>query len=250
MTVGVTSRNANARLASALGSDGTHDDAAAAAWVDGFGIAAPDVVRYAEVLREVPDAIPVAMRNVAASAGAPAIDGDTATLLGLLVGSHRPRHVLELGTGVGLVTLQLARSVDADCTITSLERDPLRQEQAHAFLERDRPRCAVELRLGEPLRVLREGTTRAAWDVVVLTDPQLPRVELFDAVASCIAPGGLLVIPWALRGGRVADNEAAWGGDPAVEEQRLLNRCVATDPRFADVVLVPVGDGLLLARRR
>lgn len=251
MTAGVTARDdANARLAALLGAgDASPTGGGAEAWADGFGIAAPDVVRYGEVLREVPDALPLAMRNVAAASGATVVDGDTAALLGLLVRSHRPEQVLEIGTGVGLLTLQLARSVPARCTITSLERDPMRQEQAHAFLERDDHDCAVELRLGEPLRLLRDGTARAAWDVVVLGDPALPRIDLLDEVAPRMAPDALLVLPWALRGGRVADNEAAWSGDRAVEEQRLLNRCVATDPRFADVVLVPVGDGLLLARR-
>lgn len=246
----MTTARSEARLRAVLGTDAhDRDDAGAGAWADGFGIVSPDVVRYVDVLRAVPDPVVLAMRNVAAAEGSDLLDPDAATLISLLARSHRPRQVLEIGTGLGLVTLQLARAVPSDCTITSIDPNPTRQAQAHAFLERDRFACATELRLGEPLRVLREGAAHAEWDMVVLTDPQLARLDVIDMVAPRMQPDALLVVPWALRGGRVADNEAAWNGDPQLEQQRLLNRCVATDPRFADVAVLPVGDGLLLARR-
>lgn len=227
-----------------------HDEADSAAWADGYGIVAPDVARYVDVLRGVPDAVVLAMRNVASTQGIDLVDPDTATTISLLARSHRPRHVLEVGTGIGYVTLHLSRAVPGDCVVTSIESNPTRQEQAHAFLEHDEFECATELRLGDPLRVLREGAGSARWDMVVLPDPEVARLDVIDAIAPNMERDALLVVPWALRRGLVADNEAAWNGDRVLERQRLLNRCVATDPRFADVVLLPVGDGLLLARRR
>ena len=238
----------NARVEALIG-EAASADAAGAAWADGYGIVAPDVERYVDVLRAVPDAIVLAMRNVATEERIALLDPDTATMLALLARSHRPRHVLEVGTGIGHATLHLARSVPGDCTITSIETDPTRQAQAHAFLEHDELDCAVELRLGDPMRVLREHAVGAAWDMVVLPDPQLARLDVVDAITPSMQPDALLVVPFALRGGKVADSETAWNGDAELEEQRLLNRCIATDPRFADVVLLPVGDGLLLARR-
>ncbi len=231
-----------------IGDDGA--GAAAGAWADGFGVVAPDVVRYGEVLRAVPDPVLLAMRNVAAAEGIELVDADAATLIALFARSHRPRHVLEVGTGIGYLTVHLARAVPSDCVVTSIDSDPTRQAQAHAFLERDElVHCATELRLGEPHRVLREGAAHTSWDLVVLGTSTPDRLDLLDAIAPRMAPDALLVLPWALRGGRVANSEAAWNGDELVDQQRLLNRCIATDPRFTDVVLLPVGDGLLLARR-
>lgn len=225
--------------------------AAGGAWVDGFGVVAPDVARYGDVLRAVPDPVLLAMRNIAAAEQLELVDADAATLVALFARSHRPRHVLEVGTGIGYLTVHLARAVPSDCVVTSIDSDPTRQAQAHAFLERDeRVHCATELRLGEPHRVLREGAgSGPSWDMVVLGTTTPDRLDLLDAIAPRMAPDALLVLPWALRGGRVANSEAAWNGDELVDQQRLLNRCIATDPRFADVVLLPVGDGLLLARR-
>jgi predicted O-methyltransferase YrrM len=232
---------------------GDDDGTSAGAWVDGFGVVAPDVARYGEVLRAVPDPVLLAMRNVAMAEGVDLVDADAATLIALFARSHRPRHVLEVGTGIGYLTIHLARAVPSDCVITSIDSDPTRQAQAHAFLERDElaNHSATELRLGEPHRVLREGAgSGSSWDMVVLGAAAPDRLDLVDAVAPRMSPDALLVLPWALRGGRVANSETAWNGDDeVVEQQRLLNRCIATDPRFADVVLLPVGDGLLLARR-
>ncbi len=244
-----------ARLRELIGDDGDplgeHSGAASSgAWADGFGVVAPDVARYAEVLRAVPDPVLLAMRNVAAAEGVGILDPDAATLLALFARSHRPRHLLEVGTGIGYTTIHVARAVPGEAVLTSIDADPIRQAQAHAFLERDElPHCVTELRLGEPHRVLREGAAHTSWDFVVLGDPSMQRIDLLDAIAPRMAPDALLVVPWALRGGRVANSEAAWSGAEDVEQQRLLNRLVATDPRFADVVLLPVGDGLLLARR-
>ncbi len=233
------------------GSDEIVASGVGGAWADGFGVVSPDVVRYAEVLRAVHDPVLLAMRNVAATEDIELIDADAATLVALFARSHRPRQVLEVGTGIGYLTLHIARAVPADCVLTSIDSDPMHQTQAHAFLERDElPHCATELRLGDPQRVLREGAARASWDLVVLgRDANAERLDLLDVVAPRMAPDALLVVPWALRGGRVANSEVAWSGDEVVEQQRLLNRCIATDPRFVDVVLLPVGDGLLLARR-
>ena len=242
-----------ARLREIIGGTdiGGDDGAGAGAWADGFGVVAPDVARYAEVLRAVPDPVLLAMRNVAAAEGVELVDPDAATLMALFAHSHRPRHVLEVGTGIGYLTVHLARAVPSDCVLTSIDSNPTRQAQAHAFLERDElVHCATELRLGEPQRILREGAgSGASWDMVVLGTTATDRLDLIDALAPRMSPDSMLMLPWALRGGRVANSEAAWSGDEVVEQQRLLNRCIATDPRFSDVVLLPVGDGLLLARR-
>ena len=58
-------------------------------------------------------------------------------------------------------------------------------------------------------------------------------------------------------GGLVAFDNALWGGDVAEPENhdtdtvaiRELNRRIADDPRVS-ISLVPIGDGLLLARKR
>lgn len=250
-----TGESSEARLRTLLGDIDSSTDCSSEAWADGFGIVAPDVERYVCVLRAVPDAIILAMRNMAADEGIELLDEGATTLLSLLTRAQRPERVLEIGTGIGYVTVLIARAAPADCTITSVDPDPLRQGHAHAFLERDAVECAVELRLGQPEDVIagtggREPAT-GPWDLVMLTDPELNRQGIVDMVTPFMAEGALLAVPAALRGGRVAYTDANLGSAERaeVDAQRALNRSIAADPRFEDVTLVPVGDGLLLARR-
>jgi predicted O-methyltransferase YrrM len=248
----VTAASTEARARKALGDlslAAPAEQAAHAAWVDGFGIVTPEVARYADVLRDAPDAVQLAMRNVAATDGIDVLDPDAATLIGVLARSHHPRRVLEVGTGVGLVTLHLARNVPEDCVVTSVEQSPRLQGQAHAFLEHVETNCAVELRLGTPQRVLRDADMREGWDMVVLSDPTADRLELLDTIAPYMSRDCLLLVPFALRGGRVAHGVPAWDEPESIEQQRMLNRRIAGDAAFTDVTLLSVGDGLLIARR-
>ncbi|HQX47205.1 MAG TPA: methyltransferase, partial [Steroidobacteraceae bacterium] len=61
-----------------------------------------------------------------------------------------------------------------------------------------------------------------------------------------LRPGGLLAVDNALWGGAVADPDV---NDADTNAIRALNDRVHRDERV-DASLVPIGDGLLLARRR
>jgi predicted O-methyltransferase YrrM len=70
--------------------------------------------------------------------------------------------------------------------------------------------------------------------------------DYVDRCARLVRPGGLIVLDNTLWGGRVAD-----GTDQSRQARtlRALNAQLQADERFA-VVLLPVGDGLTLLRRR
>ena len=228
---------------------GGTDVDAAAAWADGYGIVSPDVARYVDVVRAMPDAIQLAMRNLARDEDVRIVDADTATLAATLVSGRSAVRVVECGTGIGYLTLHLALALDAASSIVSIDEDPACQGQAHEFLTHATHECTVELRLGDPTRLLRTIANAGTIDMLVLGDPAHDRLDLLDRAMPLLAPGAIVLIPFALRGGRVADSMRAWGASSDVEPQRILNRVVATDPRLTGVMLLPVGDGLLVARR-
>jgi predicted O-methyltransferase YrrM len=206
-----------------------------------------DVTRYADVIRALPDALLLATQNLTVDQQLPLIDPDTAQLIATMLRLRHVQHVLEVGAGAGYLTVQLARALDADSTLTSIEEHPIRHGQVHAFLGHAQPACNVELRLGDPERVIRSLDQTHLVDVLVLADPAMDRIALLDAALPLLATDALVFAPFALRGGRVADQLNSWGSD--VEHQRSFNRAIANDVRFTDTQLLPVGDGLLLARR-
>lgn len=239
----------DSRLRDVLGDD--EPDAGAADWADGYGITSPDVQRYIDLVRSPVDALSLELRELAASQGVEVADIATSTLISLLVRSHRPMRVLEIGTGVGLLTLLMARAAPDDCTITSIDANPVLQTYAHEFLHREQAAtCAVELRVGNALRLLDEAELRQPWDIVLLNGSDEERLHLVELIVPLLMHDGLLIVPWALRGGRTADSVTDWAQHATdVDVQRHVNRRIVADARLADVTLLPVGDGLLVARR-
>ena len=105
----------------------------------------------------------------------------------------------------------------------------------------------IDLRLGPALETLdalldegREGT----FDMAFLDADKPGNPGYVERCLRLVRPGGLILIDNAFVGGRVLDE------DPESRSARVmrdLNRSLAEDPR-ADVVLLPVGDGLALVR--
>lgn len=221
------------------------DEGVRADWAAGYGIVSPDVIRYVDVVRQMPDAVLLATRNLAQSQDLAVVDADTAQLIATMVRARRGLRVLEVGAGVGYLTVQLARALDADSTLIAIEGDPIRHGQVHAFLGHATFDCSIELRLGDAAGVI-DSLHEQPIDVVVLGDPEVDRITLLDAVLPHLAADALVFAPFALCGGRAADPLRAWDGE--VEQQRSFNRALANDARFRDVQLLTIGDGLLIAR--
>lgn len=209
------------------------------------------VARYIDVVRPFPDALELAMRSVSEQDELRVVGRDTVAMLALALGARPGTRLLELGTGVGYLTVQLAQQLAPDAVLMSVESDPILHGRAHEFLRHANPPCAVELRLGDAATIAREMHRVGALDAVILTDPTLDRAALCDELISALSPGGLIAVPFALDGGRVAllDPQAPARDDRA-SRQRALNRLVSSDARLSQVLLAPIDDGLLLARRR
>ena len=70
--------------------------------------------------------------------------------------------------------------------------------------------------------------------------------EYYEAALSLVRPGGLILVDNVLWGGDVLDASTS---DPDTQALRGVNAKAGRDERV-DVALVPVCDGLLIARKR
>src|SRR3954449_6407694 len=93
----------------------------------------PRVQTYLESLRPERDPVLAEMEKLARDERIPIVEWETGRLLATLVAAKRPRRVLEVGTAIGYSTVHMARELDADARIVTLERDPKRIAQAREF---------------------------------------------------------------------------------------------------------------------
>ncbi len=170
--------------------------------------------------------------------------------MGFLVELLGATRAIELGTFTGYSALCIAAALPASgrliCCDTSEEWTSIAQRYWKKAGLGDR----IELRLGPALetldQLLADGEA-GTFDFMFLDADKPNNPHYYERALALLRPGGVVAVDNALNGGRVLDPE-----DPAAPNAGVtdaLNRQVCQDERVT-MSLVPVGDGVLLARKR
>jgi caffeoyl-CoA O-methyltransferase len=172
--------------------------------------------------------------------------GQFLALLVMLIGARR---CLEVGVFTGYSTLCIANALPANgCVIAcdiSEEWTAIAQRYWHAagVAERIHLRLAPAL---ETLDCLLAEDQRDTFDFAFIDADKPNYGNYFERSLELLHAGGLIAIDNTLWYGRVADPAHR---DEETEAIRALNRKLHVDTRI-DLSLVPIGDGVTLARKR
>ncbi len=177
----------------------------------------------------------------AAEMQVPPEEGALLTLLARLVGA---RDAVEVGTFTGYSSVCIARGLSPDgrlvcCDVSAEWTAVARRAWARAGLA-DR----VELRLGPALDTLRAMPPEPLFDLAFLDADKQGYPAYWAELVPRVRSGGVLVVDNVLRDGRVLHPTAE--DDVAVAR---FNDEVCADSRV-DAVLLPLADGITIARRR
>jgi caffeoyl-CoA O-methyltransferase len=155
------------------------------------------------------------------------------------------RHVFEMGSGYGYSTAWFARGVadNGGGTVHHVVWDDALSRRAAGHLARLGYEGVVAYHVGEAVEALE--ATAGGFDIIFNDIDKEAYPASLDVVKRKLRPGGVLVIDNMLWSGRVfdgADDSAATAG------VREFTRRITRDPDWT-VSLVPIRDGLILARR-
>jgi len=173
------------------------------------------------------------------------IGPEQGAFMALLVRLVGARRILEIGTFTGYSSTAMALALPDGGRMVCLDRsaewtDVARRAWADAGVA-DR----VELRLGDA-RELLATLDDASFDLAFIDADKPGYDAYYEGCLRVVRPGGLILLDNVLQAGRVADPAA---DDESVRAIRALNDKIAADPRV-DHVLLPIADGLTLARVR
>ncbi|MGW0431634.1 O-methyltransferase [Micromonospora sp. NPDC003197] len=163
------------------------------------------------------------------------------TFLTRLIGA---RQAVEVGTFTGMSSLAIARGLPADGKLTCFDISDEFTSVARRYWDRAGVSDRIELRIGPAAESLRTLPTEPYLDLAFIDADKIGYPVYWDELVPRMRPGGLIAVDNVLRGGRVLA--------PRNESDRAIaafNDMVRTDERV-DVVMLPVADGLTLARRR
>ena len=172
--------------------------------------------------------------------------GQFMALLVELIGAQR---VLEIGVFTGYSSTCMALALPPGGRLMALDLSAEYTGIARRYWQLAGVANKIELRLGPALasldRLIEDGAS-GSFDLAFIDADKGHYAAYYERSLRLLRPGGLLLIDNVLWGGKVAD--------PSVEDDdtqaiRDLNRTIHTDERVT-AVLLPIADGLTLARKR
>jgi caffeoyl-CoA O-methyltransferase len=166
--------------------------------------------------------------------------------LSLLAAVTGARRAIEVGTFTGYSALCLARGLPEDGRLVCCDVSEEWTAVARRHWEAAGVARRIELRLGPALDTLRSLPTDPDVDLAFIDADKGSYVDYYEELLVRLRPGGLVVVDNVLWSGRVLDPDA---DDADTVALRAFNDRVAADPRV-EVVMLPVADGLTLARKR
>jgi caffeoyl-CoA O-methyltransferase len=169
---------------------------------------------------------------------------DQAALLTILTRLVSARRAIEIGTFTGFSALAIARGLPADGSLICLDVSEEWTSIARRYWERAGVADRIELRIGDAHASAAELPMEPLVDLAFVDADKPGYIDYFEQLVPRIRSNGLLLFDNTLAGGRVVGEHE----DEPVDRKEF-NAHVARDERV-DVVILGIGDGLTLARKR
>jgi caffeoyl-CoA O-methyltransferase len=198
----------------------------------------PDAVQR-ELIEETSRLGGISLMQVAPEQGA------FMTLLVRLVGARR---IVEVGTFTGYSTLCLARGLpeDGDGNVLACDVSEEWTSIGRRFWEKAGVAGRIDLRIGPALETLRALPREEVFDLAFIDADKGNYHGYYEEILERLRPGGVILVDNVLWGGSVVEDDPDDANRAAI---RAFNDRVAADERV-ETVMLPLADGLTLARKR
>lgn len=197
----------------------------------------PDVMRR---LREETQKLPRAGMQISPEQG---------QFMALLVELMGARRCLEIGTFTGYSALAVARALPADGVLVACDISADYTDRAKPYWREAGVETRIDLRIGPAVatldKLLANGQA-GSFDFAFIDADKANYKTYFQRTFDLIRRGGLIAVDNVLWSGAVVDAARQDEDTLAIRE---FNRALAGDSRVT-ISLVPIGDGLTLARKR
>ncbi len=177
------------------------------------------------------------------------ISPEQGQFMALLIELLGARKTLDIGTFTGYSALAVALALPADGKVIACDVNEECTNTAKEFWDKAGVTRKIELRLAPALEtlmgLLAQGEA-GTFDFAFIDADKTNYIEYYEKSLELLRPGGLVAIDNVLWSGNVADPAVH---DESTDAIRELNKHVFYDQRVT-MSLLPIGDGLTLARKR
>ena len=172
--------------------------------------------------------------------------GQFMTLLTRLTGVRR---AIEVGTFTGYSSLAIAMGMPDDGRLIACDLSEEWTSIAKRYWHRAGQADKIDLRLAPALETLDDllhAGEAGRFDLAFIDADKKNQLNYYERCLALLRPGGLIMVDNVLWGGAVTDENDQTRETVAIRE---FNKLIHQDLRV-DISLIPIGDGLTLARKR
>ncbi len=168
------------------------------------------------------------------------VQGKFLELLSFLI---QPKNILEIGTFTGYSTLCMAKGLQEDGEIHTIELRDEDAQTAQSFFSKSLYINKIFLHTGDAHVIIPALNKR--WDMIFLDADKVSYIDYYELTLPSLKQGGLLIADNVLFHGKVLEQDIT---DKNAKAINAFNQHVANDKRTQQVLLT-VRDGLSLIRK-
>jgi predicted O-methyltransferase YrrM len=210
-----------------------------------------EVLKYLHSVSLREDAILQQLREETSSHrwGAMQISPEQGQFMGLLLKIIGTKHVIELGVFTGYSSLSMALALPDDGRIIACDVNEEYTNIAKRYWQEAGVEDKIELRLApglETLAALLKAGEEENFGFAFIDAVKEEYKDYYELLLKLMRPGGIMAFDNVLWGGSVANPKKQSDETNAIRE---FNSFIHQDERV-DLSMLPIGDGLTLARKR
>lgn len=165
-------------------------------------------------------------------------------LLSMFSNMIKPKRILEIGTYTGYSALCLAEGLMDNGKLFTIDINEELEDRVRQYFKESEFNDKIRFLIGDAVSIIPD--LNEIWDLVFIDADKNNYTTYFDMVISAVKPGGYIIADNVLWSGKVIDDQC---DDEDTVALRKFNDALMSDLRL-DVILLPVRDGLMVARKK
>lgn len=170
------------------------------------------------------------------------LQGQVLTLLSKII---QPSMILEVGTFTGYSAICLARGLQENGRLITIDIDDELESFAAKYFEKAGLKDKIKQRIGPALKIIPE--LKETFDLVFLDADKSEYIDYFNLVIEKLRKGGIIIADNTLWSGKVLEKPAP--DDEQTKGIIAFNKLIAKDNRVEKVIL-PLRDGVTIIRKK
>ena len=157
----------------------------------------------------------------------------------------QPKHILEIGTYTGYSAICLARGLKKGGKLHTIDVNEELEDFSNSYFEKAGLQNDIVMHIGKAIDVVPK--LGVEWDLVFIDADKENYINYYNMVLPLVKKGGFIISDNVLWSGKVTQPIDA--GDKETKTLVELAELINTDSRVENV-LMPIRDGLLVARKK